>query len=76
MKCTKCGKHADSEYPDICCECVDPVVDMDTEYICGCGLEPIESDGMCVKCLNDATREGELYEQQVRDDYRRALLGL
>lgn len=78
MKCTKCGKPADGFYKDICDDCVDPVVDMDTEplNLCSCGLEPVESDGMCVRCLNDATREGELYEQQVRDDYWSAVWGL
>jgi hypothetical protein len=77
--CTKCGEYAAGGLEDgICPDCADPEVDMETEplNLCECGREPIEHDGLCIKCLNAATREAEQYEQQVKDDYYNGLKGV
>jgi hypothetical protein len=77
-ECEKCGAIFHDEGETLCESCKDPVVDMETEplNLCKeCNQEPIESGELCVKCLNDATREGELYEEQVRDDYYNAVKG-
>jgi hypothetical protein len=61
LYCTKCGGDKDCLIDGVCIECMG---------VCSeCQREPIEHDGLCIKCLNAATREAEQDERDKLSEY-------